>query len=200
MRKENKSLKIIVVVMVILSIVNTIIYMVRSKQVAKKTQEEFLKANQEISEKYYSDKKLPQNVVSLKSKYKGELQREDYYRSVNAISIYIPELSSKIKNVSNLDKYYEENKNEIYVATGIRDKEEFKSLAELVKKIGFEKAEYEYSKIDRTSYLNTKEYLRFITTIKYKGKEEISLYTYFANAKKEDTPNVRYEVIGGEDE
>lgn len=83
-------------------------------------------------EKDYSDYVMPLNRTLLTDKYEGKLSRETLYTLLYEFSLdTLPELRKKA--VNDPDKFYEKNKEYIYIKTGIEDATTFKALVSKIK-------------------------------------------------------------------
>ena len=136
-----------IVLLTILLILNIIILNNKQKKLDKITTD----GNVQI-EKLPDYVKTPQKSYAVLGSYYGDIEYVDIYMAIyelatESIPKYCKEL--KNKNSSQIENYFEENKEEIFKKFGLTNKEDFSSLAKEIVKLNensLELSSYEFEK------------------------------------------------------
>lgn len=98
-----------------------------------------------------------------------------------------------LKNCSdnNTEKYFNKNKDSIYLDTGITNKDDFDKLIKEISKLSG-KLELEYAIFDRETIKVNKTNLEVVLKIKYKDQDEISLNVRIKNKQRDNVPSIEY--------
>ena len=198
--KENKKVKkmvlsVLIVLFVILFIVLLILLNISTKNTkvnnARYTNEDIEIIKQDVNN-YLSDKITPQGISRLYGKYKGSNELNDLYRCLYSFVNYLPNLIEV--NSNNTHAYYEQNKSSINKNLGITSEEEFVSLINYLKEIGYKKEKFSTCKIQSDTIEDIDNYFTFDLSFTFENfKNDFKVKVHFANNKNAN-PLVFYTV------
>lgn len=133
----------------------------------------------------------PKMIHLVIAAYEGDVNPKSISKSTYyMITTKIPEY---LKNCSdnNTEKYFNKNKDSIYLDTGITNKDDFDKLIKELSKLSG-KLELEYAIFDRETIKVNKTNLEVVLKIKYKDQEEISLNVRIKNKQRDEVPSIEY--------
>lgn len=182
--KNNKIVISIIVILVLTIIIQLVYFGNKTKNIADKSNSIALN---NTSYQTTSEKMNVKNIVELYKNYNGELSQWDIesiiYKIVNT-DIYSLKDIAKKKNVDELQKYYDENKNEIN-NLGIYDKENFIFITEDINNIF--RQEYVILRNAEIKMIDDKnddnDYYGFYLLITYNNDANINLKCNIAKRK-----------------
>lgn len=181
--------KFLIIIAIIILVVISIVLLrnfINDKKV-EETAKLDAQLRKESIENYSAGKVFPRGMAELMTKYDGQNDKNDLYRSLNRLTReYIPTLYKDINGLdkSKLSKYFNDNKNTIINNLGLNKEEDFINLATYLQNSNYEGSNFEYCEIDSSTYRTAgkNRYLTFIMDFKYENLEEpLRLRTYFAN-------------------
>lgn len=158
---------------------------------AKTDEEDFEEYKAKVYKKMMEVEVMPNGMFELKQNYKGDHDLQEFYESLRSFSNEIIVLSKK--DEKNLEKYYEENKEEIKKSTGITEFEKFKELKEYIRQQGEVKS-LVTANINTTSFEDTGKYLQFNIDFNYEDGKKFSFKVHLMNNQAYKR-FVRYEIL-----
>ncbi len=185
-----KLIKKILITLVIVVVIIVIVVLVRNavnKKVVNETEQTDKQLLQESMESYSEDKVFPRGMAELMTKYDGQNNKNDLYKSLNnLVNKYLPTLFEDINGLddSQLTNLFNNKKDEIEENLGITQEDDFKKLATYLQNNNYGGNKFEYCEIDSDSYRTAggNRYLSFIINFKYENQEnQLQLRVYFAN-------------------
>lgn len=185
-----KLIKKILITIVIVVVIIVIVVLVRNavnKKVVNETEQTDKQLLQESVESYSEDKVFPRGMAELITKYDGQNNKNDLYKSLNnLVNKYLPTLFEDINGLddSQLTNLFNNKKDEIEENLGITQEDDFKKLAIYLQNNNYSDNKFEYCEIDSDSYRTAggNRYLSFIINFKYENQEnQLQLRVYFAN-------------------
>ena len=185
-----KLIKKILITLVIVVVIIVIVVLVRNavnKKVVNETEQTDKQLLQESMESYSEDKVFPRGMAELMTKYDGQNNKNDLYKSLNnLVNKYLPTLFEDINGLddSQLTNLFNNKKDEIEENLGITQEDDFKKLATYLQNNNYGVNKFEYCEIDSDSYRTAggNRYLSFIINFKYENQEnQLQLRVYFAN-------------------
>lgn len=176
---NSKKLKKLIFILALLMILLLLILFITKLY----KQQEDSSDNHDVNKTYdkmQQEMVMPNGIFMLKQTYKGNVELQDFYRSIKDLSDEMIKLSKK--NEKSLKKYYDKNKEEIKEKTSMKDYENFKSLVEYSKSKGNLKS-LTNANIDTKSFENSNEYLKFDMTLLFDSNIELKFKVYLKNNK-----------------
>lgn len=139
----------------------------------------FQKNNVEISaekrmKEYIEDKAIPQGLYAFTQNYKGEIDRDTFYKKLHIISQYIIDLNSDLQEID-VNKYFDENEEEILEYLGINELNEFVEVANIIKSINLKNTEFKHCAIEKDSFKQENLYTCFNLVFHYQNNETVKL-------------------------
>lgn len=196
--KKNHII-VILIVLIIIMLVVIFVKFVSFSNYFKKTDEEFVPMNSDFrhaisnSISTSDNMKLDETVMVAKKSYNFF---EKYYNKISAKEIQenwdnfarvvMLKYSENIKSESDIEKYFNENSNEIYLETGIENYEDFKKIIEIsVKQANYKKLVLQEMEIlDSVAVEDNVTYA--ILQAKYKGNIVINFNMKVLDSKNDD--------------
>ena len=175
---SNKLKKIIIILALLIILLVLILIIAKLYKEQKKSSNDY-----DINRTYnemIQEMVMPNGIFMLKQTYKGNVDLQDFYRSIKDLSDEMIKLSKK--NEKSLKKYYDKNKEEIKEKTSMKDYESFKSLVEYSKSKGNLKS-LTNANIDTKSFEDSNEYLKFDMTLLFDSNIDLKFKVYLKNNK-----------------
>lgn len=136
----------------------------------------------------------PEMIHVVIALYKGDLNPKAISKSTyHFINHLVPEYLKKCTNEEITKKYFQKNKYDIYLDTGINKEEEFINLINNINKLSGN-LEFETSRFDKDSIVKNNNGIEAILYIKYKNNEEISVKVKLLNKVYSDKTSVLFSV------
>ncbi len=188
----KKKKNILIVIMIILLIILMIVIVTLNKLKTKndRTSEENLEyINSDELEEGTISPDMIHVVIAL---YEGELNPKAISKATYYfINDLVPEYLKKCKNEEVTRKYFEKNKDNIYLDIGINKEDEFVNLINEIKKLSG-KLEFESSRFDKDSINVKSNHLETVLYIKYKDNEEIAIRMKLLNRVYENKTSIKF--------
>ena len=134
--------------------------------------------------KMNSEMPIPENLYLIMAIYNGDLTTEIISKTYNNFAVNVLPKYYKAcneKSSEEIKKYFNKNKNSIYIELGYENETEFESFINSLKKLEGEKLEFEsYRILQKTvekSYNNVNAYI----AIKYKNNNEIFFNSHISD-------------------
>ena len=175
---SNKLKKLIIILALLIILLVLILIIAKLYKEQKKSSNDY-----DINRTYnemIQEMVMPNGIFMLKQTYKGNVDLQDFYRSIKDLSDEMIKLSKK--NEKSLKKYYDKNKEEIKEKTSMKDYESFKSLVEYSKSKGNLKS-LTNANIDTKSFEDSNEYLKFDMTLLFDSNIDLKFKVYLKNNK-----------------
>lgn len=107
------------------------------------------------------------NLYDFVKVYKGDLETKDYTDYIRDLNENFADLYSEVKNASNVEKYFEDNKDIITEKYGIKEYDEFEKLVEYIKVYETSGISYKDVTLVKDSVTAEKEYTSTKVNITY---------------------------------
>ena len=190
-KKDNRKKLLIIIVLVIVILIVLLIALVKSKKT--NGNESFrqidYEAEQKRIEEYFSDKVIPQGIYDFTMEYGGNINRNDMYQSLYAITRYLPDLCSSLKDNKSSD-FYAKNKSQIETCLGIETEEEFDKLVKHLENTDLSDSVLEYCAYRKGSLTKSGDGWYFYMDFKYSDYSSIVFYM-----RVPDSPNGQKSVL-----
>lgn len=175
---KNKKILILAVIMILMILLlSLIILLIQNKRTPKENFKYIY--SDEMDEGTFS----PEMIHIVIARYEGDINPKAITKaSYNLINKVIPTYSKYCKDEKSMKDYFDKNKNEITLETGILTENEFEKFINEINKLSG-KLKFESAKFDRESITVNKNDLEVVLKIKYKDNEEISINTKINNKK-----------------
>lgn len=146
-----------------------------------------------ISDEMKKETKSPEMIHVILSLYKGEVNpkfiaKSNYY----FIDSVIPRYQKECKNLDKAQKYFSDNKEDIYYDTGIEEEQEFLDLIENINKLN--KSKIESSRFDKKDVIVSDKCLETKLYVKSKKDTEIKFKVTIDNKMNPNTPFIKYSA------
>lgn len=143
-------------------------------------------------EKDYSDYIMPLNRNEMINAYHGEMSRETMYTLMYEFSLDVLPQFRKSAN-ENIDAFFEENKEYIYIKTGIDNVEEYKLFVEKIKHLP-EELSLSKTEIKEGSVEKKAAFVHAVLVIYYNdGADTAEINIKLENALQEDRTSVIFK-------
>lgn len=202
---SNKKKKTILIISILILGIIILILNIILNVAEKKQQENLIKyeLKKQENDEYYKGKIFPSGISKLKYLYTkngGIINQNYYYEQLNSLVKYFIKISNNISE-SEIETFYDRNRNSILKNIGTNDKENFSRIIETIKKIdnvigSF--GEYKNSVIDTENIVFEDGYCIFDTIIYFDNYEKgITFKTYFSlsDINKSQDKNIVYFII-----
>lgn len=187
MKKKKINPKKIILILLILIIVLLFLLLIRLKARTTKENFEYIYSD-EMDENTFS----PEMIHLVIAAYEGDVNPKAITKSTyNFITNLIPEYLNKCVDENETQKYFERNKESIYLLLGIDNQEGFKNLIQEIKKLSGDLV-FEYAKFDRETIKRNTNNLTVVLKIKYENQEEISVNVKIDNKISSSRPTIRF--------
>ena len=140
----------------------------------------------ETYEQYIEDKVIPNRAILLIDCYVGNLDRNEFYKSLYKLVHNLPEIIDGINLTDDdVEKYYISNKELINDSLGIEKKKDFEKMAEYLKRFS-NIGKYKTSKIIDGTLEDSQRYFKFNISCVFEGSDnketEINFKVFFSNS------------------
>lgn len=187
MKKKKINPKKIILILLILIIVFLSLILVRLNVRTVGENFEYIYSD-EMDKNTFS----PEMIHLVIAAYEGDENPKAITKATyNLIVNLIPEYVKKCVDESQTQKYYEKNKDTIYLLLGIDNQEEFNKLIKEVNKLSGD-LEFESAKFDRETIEKNTNNLTVVLKIKYVNQEEISINVKIDNRTSSTRPTIKF--------
>ena len=124
------------------------------------------------------DELIPEGSYMIAFNYKGDIDEQDYYRSLLEVVNYIPKIANN--RIKNVEKYYKKNKDKLLVMLGIKNLEDFKDFINYLNSKGDIK-KFQKAVVDKESFEDKKEYTKFNLNLIYLNNVTLNFEVHFMN-------------------
>lgn len=181
--KEKKKLLLIFGILLIIVIILVVI-LNRVKKDHELEQEEIVRLEQsnEHLQNYLKGKVTPKGCFALTKNYEGQISEDELYENLFVAKEYFADLQNELegKNETQVKEYFDKNQDTIREYTGIDDFKKFQNLVSYLtttNKLG----EFMYASIDKSSFENTSQYLKFNISLFYENDITLNFEVHFMN-------------------
>lgn len=197
MKKKKNNRKRLLIILIIVIIILMVLLIVWAKLKKANSNESFRQIDYEKEQKrieeYFSDKVVPQGIYDFTMEYGGDVNRNDMYRQLYAITKYLPDLSKDLQE-NDASKYYEKNKEYIESCLGIDSEGEYDRLVDYLKKNDLSDATLEYCAYQKGSLTQIGNYWYFYMEFKYQNHDKITFYMRVLNLQNNEKSILKISV------
>lgn len=187
MKKKKINLKKLIIIMLILLTVLLTLMILRLK--ARTYKETF---NYIYSEDMDEGTFSPEMIHLVIAAYEGDENPKAITKATyNFITNLIPKYLNECVRENNIESYFENNKEQIYLLTGINNKDDFNKLIQEIKKLSGD-LQFEYAQFDRETIKKNNNNLTVELKIKYLNQEEISVNLKINNKVNSSNPTIKF--------
>lgn len=178
--------KIIVIFLILIIILISLLLLM---QKVKETEQKF--------EYIYSDSMndgtfSPKMIHLVIAAYEGDVNPKAITKATyNFITDLIPKYINIDNDESEIQKYFERNKEAIYLLVGIDNQDDFKNLMQEINKLSYN-SEFEKAEFDRETIKKNINNLTVTLKIKYANQEEISINMRINNSVSSSKPAIKF--------
>lgn len=189
----RRIIKISLIVLIILLVITTFYYIKNKDKIITLDNLTYINNDTE----WESGTVFPEGISALGRAYTGEMTVKDITKSMLYFSnSVIPRYYINLKNASDdeIRKYYEKNKELIYIDIGINELEDFIEIIKVIQKFKTENLNLESYRIDIDTIRTQNANVFSTLYLKYEGNDEINFTTKVEYYKKEDHSTVIYKA------
>lgn len=147
-----------------------------------------------ISDKMDEETVSPSMIHVVLGLYKGDVDPKAISKSTYYfVNTVIPKYYQKYSSIEKAESYYDKYKEDIYLDTGIDNKEEFIKLINQINKI--ENSKIISSRFDKDYIIVTEDYLETILYVKLENDKEVSFKVIINNDYSLKTHFIKYSII-----
>lgn len=136
---------------------------------------------------------IPKELFELGAVYKGKLTTQNICKTYdNIVTKVIPKYYKKCKNMNDdeLNKYYQKNKDIIYIELGIEEFNEFNGLINRIINLQGTKLEYENCSLIADSIKEEDTGITVYISIKYKNNTDLILNSFVQNKVNKNASSI----------
>ena len=182
---KNKNLKRILILLFIIIIISSISLVLKNIYTNEKLKNERIadyKEAAEYSKEYLKDRVIPQHIYDFSVEYSGKIDRNEMYKQLYAISRFLPDMCSDLKD-SSVKTYYSKYSENIKNYLGIEDMDEFSELVDYLNENDISNLNFEYCVYQKGSLIENQKYSNIKMDFKYENHDAITLNIGVANNK-----------------
>lgn len=187
---RKKIKKLILVLLIILIFMIIILKYISNKN----DQSDLIFAEEE----YEEDEEYPYNAYKLLMKYNGECSKKEIAKSFARFSKKkLPEYYKNLKNMSDdeIEKYFDDNFEEIYSVAGIEYSEDFNEIIKKLRLLNQDELKFESFRIDDENISEEIDGVSGILYITYENASELGFNIKIYNNIQDYDNFVMYSII-----
>ncbi len=185
-KNKRKIILIIIVILIfIIILLASVIALSMNKEDTASEEKIDLSQQEDRIKEYLDGKMIPQGISSFEREYTGEIDRSIFYEQLYSISVYLPDLVADLKEITNIEDYYSENKDDIKKYIGIDNSIDFAEFVDYLNNYDISEDEINYCVYEKETIINYDEYSTFKMIFNYKNCGDIEFTVKLLNEDSE---------------